>query len=63
MSTVAFTGDLKVSSASNGVVITQEAENWGDPWPTQGSSITVRDVEGLIKALRAIQNEKSYDNW
>lgn len=59
----AFVGDITVTSTKRGIRITTKGEVWGDPWSTPDSSIEVVDVEGLIKALRLVQQEKSYDSW
>jgi len=59
----AFVGDITVTSTKRGVCITKKGESWGDPWSVPDSSIEVTDVEGLIKALRLIQTQNSYDNW
>lgn len=59
----AFVGDITVTSTKRGIRITAKGENWGDPWPVADSSIEVVDVEGLIKALRLVQQEKSWDSW
>jgi hypothetical protein len=62
MNTV-FVGDITITSTTHGVCITKKGESWGDPWPIADSSIEVRDVEGLIQALRLVQKQKSWDNW
>lgn len=59
----AFVGDITVTSTTIGVRITKKGESWGDPWPIADSSIEVADVEGLIKALQAVQKQKSWDEW
>ena len=61
--TTAFVGDITVTATKRGVCITKAGESWGDPWPVASSSIEVVDVEGLIKALQLVQNQKSYDSW
>lgn len=59
----AFVGDITVTATKHGVCITKKGESWGDPWPVADSSIEVTDVEGLIKAIRLVQQQKSYDSW
>lgn len=46
MTIIAFAGDgIKIVSDGNGVTITKEAENWGDPWPQQETSIIMEMME------------------
>jgi len=63
VSNVAFTNGITVTATNTGVLLTKAGESWGDPWPIADSSIEVRDVEGLIQALRLVQKQKSWDNW
>lgn len=64
MSIVAFTSDgIKVTSTSRGVTLFKSGESWGDPWPMHDDSITSNDVDSLIQALQAVQQQKSWDNW
>lgn len=59
MSIVAFAGNIKVTSVNKKVILKKEPDNyWGDPWPSQGESMTVDDVDGLIRALQQVQNER-----
>ena len=63
MTIIAFAGDgIKIVSDGNGVTITKEAENWGDLWPQQETSIRVADVGKLIQALQEIQKQR-YKDW
>ena len=64
MSIVAFTSDgIRVSSTGTGVTLSKAGESWGDPWPTPNEVLTVNNVDSLIKALQAVQQQKSYDSW